>query len=274
MNSTIPHTNDRTRKRPKTAPTNTDPDHQHPQQDRNRKDATTTTTTTTNPEPPQDPDETDPPPPPSYYYPRSIVTWNCNGTGRVLALIFFLVLIFSYSSSHVNVSLARSRIPHSSIGSHPMQYNRIKSNRIESKLNSMHIMESKSESIISTHRIDHTGEQESPRLARTDPRHPGTGSAVCARSTDKSRRYNKSLLGTRRTTTGDTHVLGRENQQRATSGDRRLSPRPPVTPESTIPTLPSLLVLSRYQICRDLDITPSAMLGGNDDEAEDDEDEI
>merc|ERR1719162_9824 len=89
MNSTI-HNHDRTRrhvgddeaaktgrrKRPKTAPTTkTDPDQQHPHQPdrtRNWKEATTTTTTT------------NPPPSPSYYYPRSIVTWNCNGlTTRV-----------------------------------------------------------------------------------------------------------------------------------------------------------------------------------------------
>ena len=145
MNSTIPHTNDRTRKRPKTAPTNTDPDHQHPQQDRNRKDATTTTTTTTNPEPPQDPDETDPPPPPSYYYPRSIVTWNCNGTGRVLALLLFL----SFSSPTLPLISTSRSLPRSSflhwISSNTMhesnriESNQIKSNQIKSKLNSMHV---------------------------------------------------------------------------------------------------------------------------------------
>ena len=201
---------------------------------------------------------------------------------RVVCWLFycfcpFLPLLFLSSQR-----LVHSLVPHSSIGSHPIQCtNRIESNRIESnqiKSNQIKIefnacMESKSESIIFTHRTDSTCEKESPRLARTDPRHPGTGSTVCARSTDESI-HQRRRIGTRSKTTGDTHVLGRENQQRATSGDRRLSPRPPVTPESTIPTLPSLLVLSRYQICRDLNPPPSAMLGGNDDEAEDDEDEI
>merc|ERR1719162_472492 len=120
MNSTI-HNHDRTRrhvgddeaamtgrrKRPKTAPTTkTDHDQQHPHQPdrtRNWKEATTTT----NPAPPQDPDGPDPPPSPSYYYPRSIVTWNCNGTGRVMALLFF----WSFSSSIL--PLSSQRLAHS-----------------------------------------------------------------------------------------------------------------------------------------------------------------
>ena len=134
MNSTTPHTNDRTRKRQKTAPTNTDPDHQHPQQDRNRKDATTPTTTTTNPEPPQDPDDTDPLPP-DYYYPRTIVTWNCNGTGRVLALLLFL----SFSSPTLPLISTSRSLPRSSflhwISSNAIQSNQIKSNRIKIEFN-------------------------------------------------------------------------------------------------------------------------------------------